>query len=115
MLEQHNIPVRVVKHLDALSQEAHSMTVNLYHTDSYLVINTRLPGCLPEKVHVFEVPAKIQVHVNRTVLVVEAHQSDGVNVQDDIMEGDINHSTQLAGPGASVICAYQPAVRQFIR
>lgn len=65
MLEQHVIPVRVVEHLDALPPEAHSMPVNLYHTDSYLVISAGLPRCLPDRVHVFVAPGKMLIRAER--------------------------------------------------
>ncbi|MGA9532963.1 MAG: Hsp20 family protein [Anaerolineales bacterium] len=65
MLEQHVVPVRVVEHLDALPPEAHSMPVNLYHTDGYLVINAGLPRCLPDRVHVSVAPAKMLIRAER--------------------------------------------------
>lgn len=61
MLKQHVVPVRVEEHLDALPPEANGMPVNLYHTDSYLVINAGLPRCLPDKVHVFMAPARMLI------------------------------------------------------
>jgi HSP20 family molecular chaperone IbpA len=65
MAEQHVIPVRVVEHLDTFHPEASGMPINLYHTDSYLVINAGLPRCLPDKVHVFVAPAKILIRAER--------------------------------------------------
>ncbi len=47
MQKQHIVPVHVKEHLDALPPESHAMLVNLYHTESYLVINAGLPRCLP--------------------------------------------------------------------
>ena len=65
MLEQHVVPVRVVEHLEALPPEAHGMPVNLYHTDSYLIVNAGLPRCLPERIHVFVAPAKMLIRAER--------------------------------------------------
>jgi HSP20 family molecular chaperone IbpA len=65
MLEQHVIPVRVVEHLDALPPEAHGMPMNLYYTDSYLVISAGLPRCLPDRVHVFVAPGKMLIRAER--------------------------------------------------
>lgn len=58
MLKQNIVPVVVVEHLDTFHPEASGMPMNLYHADSYLVINAGLPRCLPDKVHAFVAPAK---------------------------------------------------------
>lgn len=65
MLKQHVVPVHVVEHLDALPPEANSMPVNLYHTESYLVINAGLPRCLPDHIHVFATPARVLIRTER--------------------------------------------------
>ncbi len=65
MLEQHVVPVRVVEHLEALPPESHGMPVNLYHTDSYLIVNAGLPRCLPDRIHVFVAPAKMLIRAER--------------------------------------------------
>ena len=65
MLKQHVVAVRVKEQLDALPPETNGMPVNLYHTDSYLVINAGLPRCLPDKVHVFVAPAKMLIRAER--------------------------------------------------
>jgi HSP20 family molecular chaperone IbpA len=65
MPKQHVVPVRVEEHLDALPPETHGMPVNLYHTDSYLVINAGLPRCLPDRVQVFVAPAKMLIRAER--------------------------------------------------
>ena len=65
MPEQHVVPVRVEEHLDVLPPDAHSMPVNLYHTDHYLVINAGMPRCLPDKVHVSVAPGKMLVRAER--------------------------------------------------
>jgi HSP20 family molecular chaperone IbpA len=41
------------------------MPVNLYHTDSYLVISAGLPRCLPDRIHVFVAPAKMLIRAER--------------------------------------------------
>lgn len=61
MQKQHIVPVLVVEHLDTFHPEANDMPVNLYHTESYLVINAGLPRCLPDKVHVSVASAKILI------------------------------------------------------
>ena len=65
MLKQHVVPVRVEEQLDALPPETHGMPVNLYHTDTYLMINAGLPRCLPDKIHVFVAPARILIRAER--------------------------------------------------
>jgi HSP20 family molecular chaperone IbpA len=65
MQKQHIVPVHVKKHLDALPSEANGMPVNLYHTDSYLVINAGLPRCLPDHIHVFVAPARVLIRTER--------------------------------------------------
>lgn len=65
MKKQHNVPVRIEERLEALPPDSHGMPVNLYHTDSYLVINAGLPRCLPDKVHVFVTPARILIRAER--------------------------------------------------
>ncbi len=41
------------------------MPANLYHTDSYLVINAGLPRCLSDGVHVFVTPTKMLIRAGR--------------------------------------------------
>lgn len=65
MQKQHVVPVRVEERLDALPPEANGMPVNLYHTDSYLVINAGLPRCLPAGVHVSMAPARVLIRAER--------------------------------------------------
>lgn len=65
MQKQHVVPVHVEERLDALPSESHDMPVNLYRTDSYLVINAGLPRCLPDKVHVFLAPARMLIRAER--------------------------------------------------
>ena len=65
MLKQNIVPVLVVEHLDTFHPEASIMPVNLYRTDTYLVINAGLPRCLPDKVHVFVAPAKMLIRAER--------------------------------------------------
>ena len=65
MQNQHIVPVHVEEHLDALPPEANGMPVNLYHTDSYLVINAGLPRCLPDHVHLFVAPARMLIRAER--------------------------------------------------
>ena len=59
MLKQHVVPVHVEKYLDALPPETRDMPVNLYHTNSYLIINAGLPRCVPDHVHIFVAPARM--------------------------------------------------------
>jgi len=65
MQQQHIVPVHVEEHLDALPPEASGMPVNIYHTDSYLVINAGLPRCLPDHIHVFVAPARVLIKAER--------------------------------------------------
>ena len=65
MQKQHIVPVHVKEHLDALPPEFHAMLVNLYHTESYLVINAGLPRCLPDHIHVFVAPARVLIRAER--------------------------------------------------
>ena len=65
MPEQHVVPVRVEEHLDVLPPDAHSMPVNLYHTDWYLVTHAGLPRCLPDRVQVFVAPGKMLIQAER--------------------------------------------------
>lgn len=65
MQKQHTVRVHVEERLDALPPESHGMPVNLYHTESYLVINAGLPRCLPDKVHVFVTPARMLIRAER--------------------------------------------------
>ena len=65
MLKQHVVPVHVEKYLDALPPETRDMPVNLYHTNSYLIINASLPRCLPDHVHVFVTPARMLIRAER--------------------------------------------------
>ena len=65
MQKQHTVLVYVKERLEALPPESHGMLVNLYHTDSYLVINAGLPRCLPDKIHVSVTPSRMLIQAER--------------------------------------------------
>lgn len=94
MKKQHIISVRVEEHLDTLHPEANGMPVNLYHTDSYLVINASLPRCLPDKVHVFVAPAKMLIRAERH-LGEEPIQEERTYLLSELPEGAIGRVLDL--------------------
>lgn len=65
MPEEHIVPVNVEESLDALSAEAHSMPVNLYYTDRYLIIHASLPRCLPDRINVTVASGKMVIRAER--------------------------------------------------
>ena len=65
MTGEHVVPIVVQDHIRSLPRDAHSMPVNLFFTDRYLVIHAGLPRCRPDKVQVFVAPGKVLIRAER--------------------------------------------------
>ncbi len=68
--------------------------MNLYHTDSYLVINAGLPRCLPDHVHVFVAPARMLIRAERHSG-EEPIREERTYILSELPEGDIGRVLDL--------------------
>ncbi len=65
MTDEHVVPVVVQDHIKELPREVHSIPVNLFVTDRYLVVHAGLPRCRPDRVQVFVAPGRVLIHAER--------------------------------------------------